>query len=279
MCGIFGVVRRRATRRPPELVPLVGTLDGVHQRLADWSGDLASLDAAAAALLDVDTALRGVPGVAALLGDRSGARALEERAAAVGAQMADIEARLDAGEDYREGSDLERVNAALLGARDPLWAISRDRLRTAAAVSDLAGPDPSVGALETFTSVQLALSALDRLEVRGRDSAGLHLMVRDHHLDLDGPALRARIDARAADPLFASGAVRTPDGTLVFVYKAAAEIGDLGDNTRRLRAAIRDDDLLHDALAADTATSTVLAHTRWASVGIISEPNAHPLTG
>jgi glucosamine--fructose-6-phosphate aminotransferase (isomerizing) len=279
MCGIFGVVRRRATRRPPELVPLVGTLDGVHQRLADWSGDLASLEAAAAALLDVDTALRGVPGVAALLGDRSGARALEERAAAVGAQMADIEARLDAGEDYREGSDLERVNAALLGARDPLWAISRDRLRTAAAVSDLAGPDPSVGALETFTSVQLALSALDRLEVRGRDSAGLHLMVRDHHLDLDGPALRARIDARAADPLFASGAVRTPDGTLVFVYKAAAEIGDLGDNTRRLRAAIRDDDLLHDALAADTATSTVLAHTRWASVGIISEPNAHPLTG
>ncbi len=279
MCGIFGVVRRRATRRPPELSTLLGALDGVHERLAGWSGDLSSLEAAAAALLGVDTALCGVPGVEALLADRAGARALEERAAAVGARLADIEQRLDAGDHHREGSELERVNAALLGARDPLWAISHDRLRIATAVGDLAGPNPSVGALETFTSVQLALSALDRLEVRGRDSAGLHLMVRNHHLDLDDPTLRARIDARAADPLFVSGAVRTPDGMLVFVYKAAAEIGDLGDNTRRLRAAIRDDDLLHDALAADAATSTVLAHTRWASVGIISEPNAHPLTG
>jgi glucosamine--fructose-6-phosphate aminotransferase (isomerizing) len=279
MCGIFGVVRRRATRRPPDLSTLVGTLDGVHERLAGWSGDLASLEGAASALAAADAALRGVPGVAALLGDPAGTRALEERAAAIGAQMGDIERRLDAGEDHRDSAELELVNAALLGARDPLWAIRHDRFRTAAAVGDLAGADPSAGALETFTSVQLALSALDRLEVRGRDSAGLHLMVRDHGLDLDDPVLRARIDARAADPLFESGAVRTPDGTLVFVYKAAAEIGDLGDNTRRLRATIRDDDLLHDALAADSATSTVLAHTRWASVGIISEPNAHPLTG
>ncbi|MHC4812916.1 MAG: SIS domain-containing protein, partial [Planctomycetota bacterium] len=31
------------------------------------------------------------------------------------------------------------------------------------------------------------------------------------------------------------------------------------------------------ALAADTAAATVLCHTRWASVGIISQPNAHPV--
>jgi glucosamine--fructose-6-phosphate aminotransferase (isomerizing) len=43
------------------------------------------------------------------------------------------------------------------------------------------------------------------------------------------------IAARAADPLFGDGSVRTPDGHLVFVYKAAAEIGELGDNTRALR--------------------------------------------
>ena len=39
--------------------------------------------------------------------------------------------------------------------------------------------------------------------------------------------------------------VRTPDGQLSFVYKAAAEIGELGDNTQRLRTAIREDELLH----------------------------------
>ena len=65
--------------------------------------------------------------------------------------------------------------------------------------------------------------------------------------------------------------------TLSFVYKAAAEIGELGDNTAVLRAAITSDDLLRRALAGDAATVVVLGHTRWASVGLISEANAHPL--
>jgi glucosamine--fructose-6-phosphate aminotransferase (isomerizing) len=125
--------------------------------------------------------------------------------------------------------------------------------------------------------VQVALSALDRLEVRGRDSAGLHLLVRDHGLDLSSPGVRAMIEARAGDPLFRDGAVRTHQGHLSLVYKAAAEIGELGDNTRALRAAITLDELLHLALASEAARVTVLGHTRWASVGIISQANAHPL--
>ena len=39
-----------------------------------------------------------------------------------------------------------------------------------------------------------ALSALDRLEVRGRDSAGLHVLIRDHALDPADPGVRAAID-------------------------------------------------------------------------------------
>ena len=75
-------------------------------------------------------------------------------------------------------------------ARDAVWAVGRDRLRAAREVAALAGADPSVAALEAFFSVQVALSAIDRLEVRGRDSAGLHLLVRHHGLDLDEPADR-----------------------------------------------------------------------------------------
>ncbi|HEX9258501.1 MAG TPA: SIS domain-containing protein, partial [Acidimicrobiales bacterium] len=113
--------------------------------------------------------------------------------------------------------------------------------------------------------------------VRGRDSAGVHVMVWGHGLDLATDAIRRMLTDRSADPLFTSGSVRVAGHALSFVYKAAAEIGELGDNTARLRAAMRDDVLLHLAVQAPTARVAVLAHTRWASVGIISEPNAHPL--
>ena len=79
------------------------------------------------------------------------------------------------------------------------------------------------------------------------------------------------------DHLFRSNAVRTPEGHLSFVYKAAAEIGELGDNTAAMRADLLADDLLRLALAGDRASAVVLGHTRWASIGIISQPNAHPV--
>jgi glucosamine--fructose-6-phosphate aminotransferase (isomerizing) len=97
------------------------------------------------------------------------------------------------------------MNAAVVRLKDAVWAVRRDRLRNATAVSDLAGRDAGAAAIEVMASVQVALSSLDRLEVRGRDSAGLHLMVWDHGVDLDATG-RALVDARS-DPLFGSGSV------------------------------------------------------------------------
>jgi len=277
MCGIIGVVRRRSTRVPPDLAALIGELDTAVAHVQGWTGDPGELTEAAAATERVNEALSGVPGVRALLADRTGALGIEHRADVLAELLDQAELALDAGETPIPTADLEAVNAAMLRSKDAAWAVRKDRLRTARAVADLAGADASVAAIEAFTSIQVALSALDRLEVRGRDSAGVNLLVRDHGLDFADPAVAALLDRRAKDTLFGDGAIRTPDGLLSIVYKAAAEIGELGDNVRHLRAAIRADELLHLAFESEAAECVVLGHTRWASVGIISEANAHPL--
>ncbi len=102
------------------------------------------------------------------------------------------------------------------------------------------------------------------------------MLVSGSTADLGGD-LAASVDARCGDVLLRSGAMRIVDGAIAFVYKAAAEIGELGDNTAALRAAIRGDVALHRILAAGDPRTIVLGHTRWASVGVISEANAHPL--
>ena len=84
---------------------------------------------------------------------------------------------------------------------------------------------------------------LDRLEVRGRDSAGLHVLVRGHGLDLVGRR-RAAPCSTTGSPIRCSATAPcgSPTATSCFVYKAAAEIGELGDNTAVLRAAIAADE-------------------------------------
>ena len=163
-------------------------------------------------------------------------------------------------------------------ARDVLWSVLHDRLDCADKVRALAGDRATPSAIDACFAIQSALSSLDRLEVRGRDSAGIHVFVTRHGIDATEVPTRKELARRNQHGAFRSEAVRLlPDGTLSFVYKCAAEIGELGDNVAALRAAIAGDSLLHAAIRADDAEATVLAHTRWASIGIISENNAHPL--
>ncbi len=155
---------------------------------------------------------------------------------------------------------------------DALWSIGEDRLATAQAVADFLGPDApdaSPDLVSGWWSIQVALSALDRLEVRGRDSAGIAVIVTS------GDPAAAGITT--ADALGRSGS-RWQDGPVtVRLHKTAVEVGDLGDNTRVLAAALAGDETLRQALAQPGARCAVLAHTRWASVGLITEPNAHPV--
>jgi glucosamine--fructose-6-phosphate aminotransferase (isomerizing) len=282
MCGIVGVLCQRPEGPVPDLELSLRRLDAALVRLRASAAqlDADSLSAIADELQALDGELRGPLGAIALLTSpgMAGVERLEAKAGELDELLADMEAALDAGERAWSADELEPVNAVLVRLKDLAWALRRDRPSSARGIAGLmehAGELPS-SAVGAFWAIEVALSAIDRLEVRGRDSAGLHVLVSDHGMDLDKRETEALLAARE-DELFASMAVRTPNGELSFVYKVAAEIGELGDNTHALRKAIQGDALLRRALSSQEARVTVLGHTRWASVGAISEANAHPL--
>ena len=276
MCGIIAVVRRPSTRAAPTSQSVLDLVAGQATLLGSGPDATDAIAAVGTRLAEADALLRGVPGLRLLLAESSLGPALVHHCGELLAAVEQEEQRLE-----QDGSlstkQLEARNQALIAVRDGVWAITRDRLRAAEVVSHLSGGAMHTGSLEAFLSIHQALSAIDRLEVRGRDSAGLHVLVHDHALDLDDPVIAAEIDRRSGDPNFGTGSVRVVDGVLSIVHKTAAEIGELGDNTAVIRQAFVDDALLHAALANETARTLVLGHTRWASIGIISEPNAHPL--
>ncbi len=277
MCGIIAIARRRTERSAPSSAELLSALDAVSTAMPNSATDELGgvLSAIADDLIAVDLKLRGEAGLTALLADAALPGEIAARLVGINAALESIESHLEAEGDRI--ANIEEINVPLIAAKDATWAIERDRLRTAREVGALAGPDASGAAVAAYFSIQQALSALDRLEVRGRDSAGVHVLVRNHGLDLESAEVASLVEQRAGDPLFTNESVRTPDGLLSFVYKAAAEIGELGDNTSAMRAGVLNDELLRRSLVAETAEVTVLGHTRWASVGIISEPNAHPV--
>ena len=271
MCGIIAVLRgpdNGSVLRAEEVLPRLGI---AVESLLSATGELAFIAEktrdAASHLSAIDQDLRTLPGMRLLVFDRPTALAIAGEIERARDALANVDSHLD-----QLTGDAEDLNSGLVEVRDALWAIERDRLRNAEAIIDLAQGVPQSRALPGLMSIQTSLSAIDRLEVRGRDSAGLQIFVANH--GLPDKALQG---ARFNDPVLRSGAARNLGDHIAFVYKNAAEIGDLGDNTDALRTVIRSDELLHQALAGLKSEVIVLGHTRWASVGVISEPNAHPL--
>jgi glucosamine--fructose-6-phosphate aminotransferase (isomerizing) len=284
MCGIVGVLYQRPVGSPPDLERSLLELDAAiaRLRLSTSRLDAGELESIAAGLEELDAELRGPLGTVAMLAapGLAGVTGVEERAATLKSLLVELEAALDAGTVAWAADELEPGNAVIVRLNDVIWALGHDRTSTARGVADLTehASGLSSSAIMAYWAIQVALSSIDRLEVRGRDSAGLHVLVSGHEIDLGAPGNETLCAARG-DELFTSMAVRTPLGQLSFVYKVAAEIGELGDNTHALREAIRGDEFLRRALAGPSASATILGHTRWASVGAISEANAHPLNG
>jgi glucosamine--fructose-6-phosphate aminotransferase (isomerizing) len=147
--------------------------------------------------------------------------------------------------------------------------------------------------IKIFREINAVLNSIDRLEVRGRDSAGISLMLlfdkeswRDLHRLIKDDDLLDVFSNRLSRSILSNGSIQMdPDQepsqsdsvTLAFTYKIAAEIGSLGDNVAYLRHQIKTDPIFQRAVTFTPVNYTLSSHTRWASVGAITESNCHPV--
>ncbi len=191
---------------------------------------------------------------------------------------------------------VEVMAARIEKLKDTAWCIRNEILDNLKKIDFLLNDSqkqfqPSM--VSTFKNINTVLNSIDRLEVRGRDSAGISLMFvlkpaefEAFERSLKQKNLDSQLQERSChDTLINRGITiheRQPetDGNSVAVaitYKVAKEVGSLGDNISFIRQQIANDPILQILSACQAQFETVSAHTRWASVGAITEANCHPV--
>ncbi len=265
------MLSRKTRRATPTANEILVLLDAALD-----AGAKSDIDQLAQAVTMADKLLRGDAGQLCMADNHQLIASMTSRIDQLDAIVVAYEQSIEKSAGLQTESSQHALNE-IIRAKDAIWELRNDRIRMAKLVDALAGQGASESARSGYFSIQQAFSGLDRLEVRGRDSAGIHVLVSNHGLKATDKQVKALLANRSEDALFMSGAVRMTENAWSFVYKAAAEIGELGDNTRVMRNAVIADGLLRLCISQPNAQVAVLAHTRWASVGIISEPNAHPV--
>jgi glucosamine--fructose-6-phosphate aminotransferase (isomerizing) len=188
---------------------------------------------------------------------------------------------------------VEAAAARLERLKDAVWCLGTevaDNVRRVQTLLQNAPARPSAETVAVFKNINAVLNSVDRLEVRGRDSAGISLLFVLERADYEefsarlnsAPGLAEELARRRSGDVLVNRSIGIAEGDdgrvcLSLVYKVAAEIGSLGDNIRFLRRQIEGDAILQLLAGFPNSYHTVSAHTRWASIGAISEPNCHPV--
>jgi len=183
------------------------------------------------------------------------------------------------------------MNRRIVALKDISWSLKHEILENIDKIRLLGNFEqynetPLV--VKQLRRINLVFNNLDRLEVRGRDSAGISLFFQldettfsQFQQMLQEASLLEELATRQRDQVLVNRSMRANKHgsivSLLFAYKIAAEIGGLGDNIRYLRRQIREDDIFQHLIRFPHLYQTMIGHTRWASVGEITEANCHPV--
>ena len=211
--------------------------------------------------------------------------------------LTDEEKLLDDQAAVISSVDLETINGRMIQLKDICWMLEKDILSNLQKVLALSNAKKSsaVGpaAFRKYRKLNLLLNALDRLEVRGRDSAGIQLnftlknrkelkmiirQIETCGLSDDFQRRTQKCDL-LNQSIFISDdrSDRSDSVSITFTYKTFSIVGELGRNVADLRKSILTDRILPHFAGAESVCETALTHTRWASVGSITEANCHPV--
>ena len=195
---------------------------------------------------------------------------------------------------------IETINGRLVMLRDIAWAAERDILGNVERIKTLSEKanrhELSLPVLQKYKKINFLFNCLDRLEVRGRDSAGIQMAwtlnqtnqkrlaavlsengLQEEYLKRSqgGDLVNGSIDFSQGQHVGHSAGAE--DAYLAFTYKTASIVGELGLNAANLRKIIGEDRIFQTLADLGTVFETSFLHTRWASVGSITEENCHPV--
>ncbi len=197
-----------------------------------------------------------------------------------------------------EASAVDTISHRIEDLKDISWILSNEISHNVSKIYNLISKSDnksSFSAVTIYKNINAVLNSIDRLEVRGRDSAGISLMFimdADEYNRFEKAVAKEKLaktlKERSNHDILLNGSIsigRTKEKngnslvSIALVYKVSAEIGSLGDNINYLRNQIKNDRILGLLVSFSHKDHTVLSHTRWASVGAITEANCHPQDG